>query len=84
MSGNVIIWVIAALAIAGMILRPGGLPEVVWALGGALLLVILGRITPFTALRREGIEITAWRFLKIGCLIVPPALIASLALAIRV
>jgi len=50
MSGHVVIWVVSALAIAGVILRPGGLPEAVWAVGGALLLVILGLITPATAL----------------------------------
>jgi arsenical pump membrane protein len=32
------------------------------------------------ALRREGIDITAWRFLRIGALVMPPALLASLAL----
>jgi arsenical pump membrane protein len=32
------------------------------------------------ALRREGINITAWRFLWIGLLVMPPALAASIAL----
>ena len=50
MSGHVVIWVVSALAIAGVILRPGGLPEAIWAVSGALLLVILGCITPATAL----------------------------------
>ncbi len=46
-----IIWAVSALAIAGVILRPAGLPEAVWAAGGAFLLLILGCITPATALR---------------------------------
>ncbi len=50
MSGNVLIWIISALAIAGVILRPGELPEAVWAVSGALLLLILGCIKPATAL----------------------------------
>jgi len=50
MSGHVLIWAVAGLAIAGVILRPGGLPEAVWATGGAVLLIIMGCITPATAL----------------------------------
>jgi arsenical pump membrane protein len=50
MSGNVLIWIISALAIAGVILRPARLPEAVWAVGGASLLIILGCIKPETAL----------------------------------
>jgi arsenical pump membrane protein len=50
MSWNIVSWIVAGLAIAGVILRPGGLPEAVWAVGGALLLVILGCITPAAAL----------------------------------
>ena len=49
MSANVLIWIISALAIAGVILRPAKLPEAVWAVGGALLLLILGCIKPVTA-----------------------------------
>jgi arsenical pump membrane protein len=30
------------------------------------------------ALRREGQAVSAWRFLRLGCLIMPPALIAAL------
>ncbi len=35
-------WIVAALAIAGVILRPFGWPEAVWAVAGAALLVALG------------------------------------------
>jgi len=45
-----IIWAIAALATCGVILRPWRIPEYVWALSGALLLVGLGLITPRSAL----------------------------------
>jgi arsenical pump membrane protein len=34
------------------------------------------------ALRREGIVVTAWRFLQLGIVVMPPALIAALATAI--
>ena len=37
-----IAWVIAAVATAGVILRPFGWPEFVWAVGGAALLVVSG------------------------------------------
>jgi arsenical pump membrane protein len=33
-------------------------------------------------LRRNEIEVTAWRFLQLGLLVTPPALIAALAAAI--
>jgi arsenical pump membrane protein len=38
------IWIVAALATCGVILRPWRVPEYVWALGGALLLTGLGLI----------------------------------------
>jgi arsenical pump membrane protein len=34
------------------------------------------------ALRREEITVGAWRFLKVGALVTPPALLAALAAAI--
>jgi arsenical pump membrane protein len=43
----------------------------------------LATILWLVALRREKIEVTAWRFLTIGALVMPPALIAALAAAIR-
>ncbi|WP_456796963.1 arsenic transporter [Bradyrhizobium sp. USDA 4473] len=43
----------------------------------------LATILWLVALRREKIDVTAWRFLKIGVLVTPPALLAALAAAIR-
>ncbi len=43
---HVAIWVIAALATAGVIIRPFKLPEAVWAVGGAILLLVAG-LLPF-------------------------------------
>ena len=42
----------------------------------------LATILWLVALRREKIDVTAWRFLKIGLLVTPPALVAALAAAI--
>jgi len=44
-------WTIAALATAAVIVRPGKLPEAVWAVGGALALLLFGLISPSTALQ---------------------------------
>jgi len=45
MSSNVMIWIIAAVAAAGVILRPFHLPEAIWAVAGAALLVMLRLIS---------------------------------------
>jgi arsenical pump membrane protein len=42
----------------------------------------LATILWLVVLRRQKIEVTAWRFLQIGVLVMPPALIAALAAAI--
>jgi arsenical pump membrane protein len=47
-------WLIAAVATAGVITRPFGWPEYVWAVAGALLLVVLGLLPVHDAL--GGIE----------------------------
>lgn len=41
-TANTVALAVAALATAGVILRPRGLPEAIWAVGGALLLVVVG------------------------------------------
>lgn len=42
----IIIWIIAFLAIAGVIIRPFNIPEAVWAVTGAILLIICRLILP--------------------------------------
>ena len=42
MFPHVITWTIAALATAGVIARPFNLPEAIWAIAGAVLLLALG------------------------------------------
>jgi len=44
----------------------------------------LATILWLAALRREGQGVNAWRFLKLGVLVMPPALIAALAAAILI
>jgi arsenical pump membrane protein len=41
-SAETATWSIAGLATAGVILRPAKLPEAIWAVGGAVLLVLVG------------------------------------------
>jgi arsenical pump membrane protein len=38
----------------------------------------LATILWLTALRREGLKVSAWTFLKLGALVMPPALILAL------
>jgi arsenical pump membrane protein len=54
MSAALTIWVVAALAAAGIILRPFRLPEAVWAVAGALALVVLRVISPQEAFTGVG------------------------------
>ena len=42
----------------------------------------LATILWLTALRREGITVTAWQFLKLGALVMPPALVLAVAAAL--
>ncbi|MGI8840772.1 MAG: arsenic transporter [Caulobacteraceae bacterium] len=53
-AANVLIWVIAALATAGVIARPFRLPEAVWAAGGAVILVLGGLLPLGDAARAVG------------------------------
>jgi arsenical pump membrane protein len=39
----------------------------------------LATILWLTALRREGLRVSAWRFLKLGALVMPPALALAIA-----
>jgi arsenical pump membrane protein len=49
-SSNTMIWAIAALSTGGVILQPFKLPEAIWAVAGAALLLALQLITPEEAL----------------------------------
>jgi arsenical pump membrane protein len=49
-TSTLIIWIISALSIALVITRPFKVPEYVWAVGGAALLLVLGLLSP-----REGL-----------------------------
>jgi arsenical pump membrane protein len=57
------IWAIAALATAGVILRPLHLPEAVWALGGAAALVCLGLLPVGAAMAGIGQGVDVYLFL---------------------
>jgi arsenical pump membrane protein len=50
MSPHLMTWMIAALATAGVILRPLNLPEAIWVVAGAVLLLALGLISASDAL----------------------------------
>nr|WP_295662573.1 arsenic transporter [Polymorphobacter sp.] len=51
---DIAIWGIAALATAGVVVRPFKLPEATWAVAGAALLVVLGLLPSADALRAIG------------------------------
>lgn len=57
------IWSIAALATAGVILRPFRLPEAVWAVAGAAVLVCVGLLSPAAALHGMGRGLDVYLFL---------------------
>jgi arsenical pump membrane protein len=58
-----VIWVIAALAICGVIFRPWRVPEFVWAMSAALLLTALGFIPWHKALGAVGKGLDVYLFL---------------------
>ncbi|MGA7808845.1 SLC13 family permease, partial [Bradyrhizobium sp.] len=76
--------------IAGSVIANDHLPASV--VGATLIAVDLGpnlsvtgslaTILWLVALRREKIDVSAWRFLQIGALVTPPALVAALAAVI--
>jgi arsenical pump membrane protein len=47
MTLNIIAWVIVALAVAGVIVRPFRWPEYIWAIAGAVLVTLIG-VVPFS------------------------------------
>jgi arsenical pump membrane protein len=60
---SILIWIVAIAAIAGVIARPFRLPEAIWAVGGALLLVLARLIPLGDALRAVGKGIDVYLFL---------------------
>ncbi len=50
MLSHIIIWSIAILSTAGVIIRPYNLPEAIWVIAGSLLLLIMQLILPHEAL----------------------------------
>jgi arsenical pump membrane protein len=63
MSPQVLTWIIAAIATAGVIIRPFGLPEAIWAVAGAVLLVALQLLSPVDALTGIGKGVDVYLFL---------------------
>ena len=63
MPQNLLIWAIAALATAAVIARPFRLPEAVWAVAGALLLVVPGLLPWHDAWRAVGKGMDVYLFL---------------------
>ncbi len=63
MTSDGLIWSIAALATAGVIIRPFHLPEAIWAISGAVLLVLLGSISPGDAMTGAAKGVDVYLFL---------------------
>src|SRR6185437_3435901 len=64
MSDSVVIWIISVLSVAGVILRPFRVTEAVWAVAGAVLLVLLQLISPADAWAgiRKGTDVYLFLF----------------------
>ena len=54
-----LIWAISLTSIAGVIIRPFKTPEVIWAIGGAALLLLLGLLTPMEGWQgiKKGVDV---------------------------
>ncbi|MGD0864468.1 MAG: SLC13 family permease, partial [Rhizomicrobium sp.] len=62
-AASILIWIVAGLAIAGVIVRPFHWPEAIWAVGGAIVLVLARLIPPGDALRAVGKGVDVYLFL---------------------
>ncbi len=60
---HILIWTISLLCIAGVIIRPFKWPEAVWAVAGAVLLVLLGLLSPIEGLNGVGKGLDVYLFL---------------------
>jgi arsenical pump membrane protein len=58
-----VVWSVCLASVAGILVRPRGIPEWVWATGGALALVGLGIVAPAAALRAVGRGTDVYLFL---------------------
>jgi arsenical pump membrane protein len=56
-------WIISVLSIGAVIIRPFKVPEAVWAVAGALLILVFGLLTPVEALRGAGKGMDVYLFL---------------------
>ncbi len=63
MSPHVMTWIVAAVATAGVILRPFNWPEAIWAVAGAALLLLLRLLSPSDALTGVGKGTDVYLFL---------------------
>ncbi len=61
--GAVIVWVVCAASTLGVLVRPFGTPEAVWAAGGALAIVLLGLLPVGRALAAVGKGTDVYLFL---------------------
>ncbi len=62
-EGRVVAWAIVALATAGVIVRPFRWPEAIWAVGGAVLLVLLDLLPVGSAVAAVGAGTDVYLFL---------------------
>lgn len=60
---HIAIWIISFFAIAGVIIRPFNIPEAIWAVAGAVLLLVAGAILPREALTGVSRGIDVYLFL---------------------
>ena len=79
-SGNALTLAIAALAIAGVIVRPARLPEAIWAVAGALAVVALGLVPWPDALGAVGKGLDVYLFLTGMMLLAAPVTTTPLIL----
>lgn len=63
MTLAVLAWAVVALAVAGVIVRPFGWPEFVWAVAGAVIVVVLGAVPWPMALAAAGRGTDVYLFL---------------------
>jgi arsenical pump membrane protein len=63
-TANDTIWAIAALSTLGVIARPWKLPEAIWAVSGAVMLVVLGLLPWIDALKAVAKGIDVYLFLS--------------------